>query len=232
MKCLYCEKEFEILPNGKSGGNNRQFCYDCLPEGASQCSSEYQSKLLRQKIMIEKEQRGCDICGYNKNGAALDWHHFNDDKEYNPSQLINNVNWESLNKYRKETSKCMLLCSNCHREIHNPKIELIKPVGSNDGENFRNLVKEKYLKDKKSINQISKDLGKSPETISKVLKFFNIEIRETAKPILMLDKNNKSVIMEFSSLTDASNFLGKGKGGIIHIADVCKDKRKSAYGYY
>lgn len=125
----------------------------------------------------------------------------------------------------------MLLCSNCHREIHNPKTELIKPIGTDDGEKFRNLVKDKYLKDKKSINQISKELNKSTESISNVLKFFNIEIRENPKPILMLDKNDKSIIMEFNSLTDASNFLEKGRGGIIHIADVCKNKRKSAYGY-
>lgn len=72
MKCLFCEKEFTIKPTGKSGGQNRQFCYDCLPEGAAANNSDYQAKLFRKKMSLEKEKRGCDICGYNKNGAALE----------------------------------------------------------------------------------------------------------------------------------------------------------------
>lgn len=47
----------------------------------------------------------------------------------------------------------------------------------------------------------------------------------------MLDKNTEEVINSFDSLSAASFFLGKGKGGISHIADVCKGKRKTAYGY-
>jgi hypothetical protein len=51
----------------------------------------------------------CVICGYDRNIAVLDFHH------------INPV--EKEGKYRKcvtmeESMKCILLCSNCHREHH------------------------------------------------------------------------------------------------------------------
>ena len=57
---------------------------------------------------------GCAICGYNKCDAALSYHHANPKyKKYN----IGNFK-EPNNKFIKEISKCILLCSNCHREIH------------------------------------------------------------------------------------------------------------------
>ena len=33
MKCFYCEKEFQL--SGKQGGQNRIFCYECVPNGLS-----------------------------------------------------------------------------------------------------------------------------------------------------------------------------------------------------
>ena len=47
--------------------------------------------------------------------SALEWHHPDDNKEGpNPSNLAQ-VSWA---KYHAEVEKCMLLCANCHREIH------------------------------------------------------------------------------------------------------------------
>tara|TARA_R110000868_G_scaffold307171_1_gene568627 strand:- start:11 stop:946 length:936 start_codon:yes stop_codon:yes gene_type:complete len=72
----------------------------------------------------------CIKCGYNKNITVLEFHHLNpEEKEVTPSQL-NGKSWEKL---KKEIDKCILLCSNCHREEHqriDDRIELennIKP---------------------------------------------------------------------------------------------------------
>lgn len=123
MKCFYCEKEFE--PNHKgSGGMNRQLCFDCLPEGLDRSQrNKIRKQLLVQKAQKQKVKRGCDICGYNKCGSALEWHHLNDDKDFNPSDKLKD-SFSSYQKYQEEIQKCILVCANCHREIHANLISL------------------------------------------------------------------------------------------------------------
>ncbi len=57
----------------------------------------------------------CSNCGYNKCPAALDFHHTENNKEGNIHDFIKN---ESREKLLKEAKKCILLCANCHRELH------------------------------------------------------------------------------------------------------------------
>lgn len=58
----------------------------------------------------------CQICGYNKCTEALEFHHLNkNEKEEEPAYVIMRWSWE---RAKKELDKCILVCSNCHREIH------------------------------------------------------------------------------------------------------------------
>ena len=57
----------------------------------------------------------CDRCGYNKCIIALEFHH-TDPKEKD-FHISSNMN-KSWDKVKKELDKCILVCSNCHREIH------------------------------------------------------------------------------------------------------------------
>lgn len=78
---------------------------------------------LRRKTRIAKilvEHYGelkCERCGFDKHFAALEFHHENpSEKEYQVSALFtSNRNKEVL---LKELSKCIILCSNCHRIEH------------------------------------------------------------------------------------------------------------------
>lgn len=63
------------------------------------------------KVMGEK----CCICGYNKCHSALELHHLNaEEKSFSISQNPNQA-WEII---VKELPKTILVCANCHREIH------------------------------------------------------------------------------------------------------------------
>lgn len=74
-------------------------------------------------------------------------------------------------------------------------------------------------------------------TISIALSNYNISSEEKQrrgriniqKPVAKLDKNTLQIIKVYSSIEEAYRDLQKQTSG--HIAEVCKGKRKSAYGY-
>lgn len=71
-------------------------------------------KQIKQAAVTYKGGK-CQICGYDKCLAALDFHHKNkNEKDFNVglyrSYLLDNL--------KPELDKCDLLCANCHREIH------------------------------------------------------------------------------------------------------------------
>ena len=65
----------------------------------------------------------CERCGYNKNIAALEFHHKHpEEKEFQiDARKFANTSMETL---KKELDKCSILCSNCHREIHYPDLNI------------------------------------------------------------------------------------------------------------
>lgn len=71
---------------------------------------------LFKKQCIEYKGGKCERCSYNKCDAAMEFHHID------PSQKDFSISHIKLtkfcNKAKKELDKCILLCSNCHREVH------------------------------------------------------------------------------------------------------------------
>lgn len=69
----------------------------------------------RQKEKLVEYKGGkCEKCGYNKSIQALQFHHLNpEEKDFNISGKS-----YSFKRIKKEVDKCMLVCSNCHIEIH------------------------------------------------------------------------------------------------------------------
>lgn len=67
----------------------------------------------------------CEICGYNKNIAALEFHHKNPEEKSFQIDIrrFSNGNIENL---ETELNKCILVCANCHRELHNPELLITK----------------------------------------------------------------------------------------------------------
>ena len=83
----------------------------------SKCSSEAVTKKRRELIAKAVEYKGskCSICNYNKCITALEFHHVD------PSTKLFGISdgctrkWETM---KTELDKCILVCANCHRELH------------------------------------------------------------------------------------------------------------------
>lgn len=79
---------------------------------------EYRKDIKRK--LVKYKGGKCQICGYNRCIEALDFHHTNqEEKEYSVSGGT-----KSFERLKKEVDKCILVCANCHREIHAGIIEL------------------------------------------------------------------------------------------------------------
>jgi hypothetical protein len=57
----------------------------------------------------------CIKCGYSKSLRALEFHHKDPNEKDIQISVSNNVAWSRI---EEELKKCILVCSNCHAEIH------------------------------------------------------------------------------------------------------------------
>lgn len=85
------------------------------PKWASNMSQRV-TNTRRKNMALLKEEAGnkCCRCGYDKCTAALEFHHL--DPSSKEGGIIGTT--ASLAKQRAEASKCILVCANCHRELH------------------------------------------------------------------------------------------------------------------
>jgi len=79
---------------------------------------------LKQKI-IDGRGGGCELCGYRKNIACLEFHHKDPRiKEYEPKRVLRT---QDLLRIGKELNGCIVVCKNCHTEIHHPLLNVFLP---------------------------------------------------------------------------------------------------------
>lgn len=64
----------------------------------------------------------CEICGYSRCQSALEFHH-RDPKEKDFG-IATNSSYKNMGLLKKEIDKCILVCANCHREIHSGIISI------------------------------------------------------------------------------------------------------------
>lgn len=74
------------------------------------------SRQIKKKLKCVEYKGGkCCICDYNKYIGALEFHHLDPSKK---DFDIGSMQRNSFKRVEPELKKCILVCSNCHREIH------------------------------------------------------------------------------------------------------------------
>ena len=133
-----CEKCGVSFPNRiKIDGvlhvvSNRKYCLKCSPFKAHNtrnlcsdiddiqkrkiASERVRSRRRTLKEMSVRYKGGvCCICGYDRCISALEFHHVKpDEKSFGLSARGFTRSWPAI---KDELDKCILVCSNCHREI-------------------------------------------------------------------------------------------------------------------
>jgi len=110
--CPKCKKDVETRKFYQRRGKQHSstYCKDCTTKQ----TNERHRKLKSQ--MIEYKGNSCVRCGYNKYQGALEFHHLDpNEKDFNPSLL---KKYKFDERIKEELDKCILVCANCHREIH------------------------------------------------------------------------------------------------------------------
>lgn len=117
-------KKQKKLYRGKNPKKWKEYHKKWQENNPKKLEKYFQQHYLKNKqyIVDYKLSRGCSICGYNKCSGALVFHHPNDDKEFSISTNMN----KNLEILKKEIEKCIILCANCHAEIHTNYIGIIK----------------------------------------------------------------------------------------------------------
>lgn len=137
-----------VKRNGRWTSSNRSRCYRCVPFGTSPYSRRYtpeerkirdggsSAKKMRRwranriaatgvdPILLFRQRRkeyvvnllggGCQLCGYNRCLRNLSFHHLSD-KAF---QLDHRAFQSSAKRLVPELKKCVLVCHNCHGEVH------------------------------------------------------------------------------------------------------------------
>lgn len=132
-----CKKCGDTIPlrvkiDGKERNlKNRKYCFVCSPFGKHNTKklhvspkdrkrrddngkrvTEYRRRQKRRAV--EYKGGRCQKCGYNKCIKALEFHHLDpSQKDFAFSGRC--ISWE---KMRPELDKCVMLCRNCHAEVH------------------------------------------------------------------------------------------------------------------
>lgn len=114
-KCIVCEEPLK--------GIQRKFCSNTCKQKNfydKQAPKEKPTRwrsVTRKLYLIGLRGGKCEQCPYDKNLAALDFHHI--DPSTKEFQLdTRNLSSLSFEVILKEFEKCKVLCANCHREEH------------------------------------------------------------------------------------------------------------------
>lgn len=109
-----------------SKSSNIKYCNNCSKEFKTKGSLCYTCNFNKRqnrtrKIIISLVGTQCYICGYDKqNFKLIDMHHIKDKSFSLNMREILRHSWKDV---VEEIKKCLPVCANCHREIHQNMVE-------------------------------------------------------------------------------------------------------------
>lgn len=144
-KCKECKDISEFAWRSKPKNILHNQCNICRRETAKNSYNKHKENIVaavRERNSINKDialqwksKLYCVCCGesYTK---CLDFHHLDpSEKEHDISGMISRYPLASI---IKEAEKCIIVCSNCHRKIHDNAIVITDDIKEKSSIMFRN----------------------------------------------------------------------------------------------
>lgn len=127
-RCHIVKDDSEFSFRNRAKGTLQPYCKECKKEIDRELystnHSDRQSKIRNRQNKVQTELKNyltelkknskCAICNENR-WWVLDFHHTRD-KKFNVSSLARRGC--SLETFKEEINKCIIICANCHRDIH------------------------------------------------------------------------------------------------------------------
>lgn len=115
--CRSCQKAFPLtkeffFSNGKTPKGSVKWKPTCKKCETSERKLGYAETL--EEVFGEIK---CSVCGYDKHKGVIDCHHLDPSKKDFEVTTFR-TSRRDKNLVIKELKKCVLLCANCHREVH------------------------------------------------------------------------------------------------------------------
>lgn len=131
--CNKCSNTFPVhitIDNKKRNLCNRTLCLECLPFKEKKPGKRKKRNTYAAVKRFRHNQKqkavllmggSCKLCGYNKINRNLVFHHLDPKQKDYAMRDLQNKSWKLV---VKELQKCVLLCHNCHGEVHEGTVSL------------------------------------------------------------------------------------------------------------
>ncbi len=109
--CLHCGRTLDIQSHfyAQWNGKPMSWCKECVNQ-----RTKDRKRANKQKA-VEYKGGKCQRCGYSKCLSALEFHHVDGEAK---EEILSVLARRTFDKMKPELDKCILVCVNCHREIH------------------------------------------------------------------------------------------------------------------
>lgn len=137
--CVVCKQQKDASEynwKNKKLGVRKNYCKVCDRQIKKRYYERHREKVIAENVARNsakrdafrawKETLRCCMCD-ESDECCLDFHHLDpSQKDHAISALLTNMSFE---KMALEISKCICVCSNCHRKIHKYNIDVTKYAG-------------------------------------------------------------------------------------------------------
>ena len=111
--CPSCKSELPLTAEHyymRKNGVSHYHCKKCIEK-----NSLISTQAKKDKCIAYKGSK-CVLCGYNRFRNTFDFHHLcPSEKSFEIGYALKR---KSFDEIKPELDKCILLCANCHRELH------------------------------------------------------------------------------------------------------------------
>lgn len=176
-----------------------------------------QWRLKTKDKMVQSMGGKCQCCGYNKTNKALAFHHINpNEKDLGFGDI--RANPKSWAKIVEELKKCILVCHNCHSEIHDGIRDLPKKYAIFD-EEFSNF--------EKIIEYDQCPVCKSNKPIKQ--KFCSVKCSQTNRRKVDWESIDLLDLLSKHSISELEKMLGISNAAIYKRRDKIQSMNKTQH---